>query len=590
MIQRLKGSITKSLFPGIFLVLLFLYFVIFNKYHILYLEQNQLFRFNLPYISDFFSLPGALPLLIGNFLTQFFIYPWIGALIITLHGFAVYLLSKYILEKHNIRSVFLPLMPVWLLTILQSNELFTFDQSVGFLLSLLFSAVYISVNSNKYRYVLFLAVWPLCYYLSGGFSIISVIICALYELLHGRQKSRYMSVVLYIIEGLAVPFILSRLLIYISAEKIYLYPLLYEFHTFSLTSLVLLYICIPLIMLTGYFLKDIASDKKWFLQGTVFKTVSGILVVFLMYLIIYRYAYNKKTELMVGIDYHVREAEWGKALELADKYPDLNNLVIYYTNLALLNSGQLGEKMFSYPQIGTKGLRLKWERNANLVFGGEIFYYLSYNNEAYRWAFEAMVARGLNPRSLKRLIITSIVNGDYEVANKYIHILGQAPFYHKSAHKYDRIISDPVLLEKDPEIRRNRNLLINKDFISNASGMNLNDLLQNHPENKTAFEYLLASLLLEKDLDAFAENIIRLKDFGYTSIPLCFEEALVFYNFYERKNIIPEGFSFRPETITRFNEYATTYTKFRSDRAAAAYALRKKHAKTYWYYLQFVNN
>jgi hypothetical protein len=97
-------------------------------------------------------------------------------------------------------------------------------------------------------------------------------------------------------------------------------------------------------------------------------------------------------------------------------------------------------------------------------------------------------------------------------------------------------------------------------------------------------------MLLDKNIDGFARAILRLKNYGYTRLPVHIEEALLFYNFYKRQNVIPEGFSFRPETITRFNAYATAYTKFRSDRAAASYVLKKKYGNTYWYYLQFINN
>mgnify|MGYP006901954428 CR=1 FL=1 len=589
MTARYRNLMIRSLLPGVIFILVFMYFAVFNKYHILYLEQNQLFRFNLSYLRDFFLLPGPLSLIIGAFFTQFFVISWLGALIITLKCLAVYFFTKYILGKYNIMGLVFPFIPVWLLVILHSNELFTPDQSIGLMLSLLFTAVYISVSTPKIRYILFLSLWPLYFYLTGGFAMICVVICTLHEVLSGTRKDRFLFIALYILEGILMPWLFSQLLFFIPKGKIFTYPLFYTFHTFELVSLISVYFILPVLMVTGYFINKVNASVVKFIRGTTIKILTGSLTILLMVFVIYKFAYNKRAEQMFAIDYHIRQAEWRKALKQAEQYPDLNTLVIYYTNLALLNSGQLGEKMFDYPQIGPGGLRLKWERNSNLVFGGDIFYYLAYNNEAYRWAFEAMVAKGVNPRSLKRLIITSIVNGDNDVAEKYLHILGQAPFYRKWVLKYERLLSDPASLANDPEIKRNRNFLVNKNFISNATGMNLDNLLENHPENKMAFEYYLADLLLRKELDSFAENISRLKELGYTSIPLCFEEALIFYNFYENKQVIPEGFSFRPETVARFNEYAGLYTKFRSDRAAARYELGKKFRNTYWYYLQFAN-
>jgi hypothetical protein len=73
-------------------------------------------------------------------------------------------------------------------------------------------------------------------------------------------------------------------------------------------------------------------------------------------------------------------------------------------------------------------------------------------------------------------------------------------------------------------------------------------------------------------------------------MPLHIEEALIFYNFFEKQKVIPEGFTFNQATINRFDDYARLYTRFRNDRKVAAYELGKKYGKTYWYYLQFSNN
>ncbi|NLM67990.1 MAG: hypothetical protein GX180_12595 [Enterococcus sp.] len=292
---------------------------------------------------------------------------------------------------------------------------------------------------------------------------------------------------------------------------------------------------------------------------------------------------------MLGIDHHVQQAEWEKVLKLSDRYPGYNRLVIYYTNLALYKTGRMSDTMFNYPQIGANGLRLKFERNNSSFFGGELFYYLSYTNEAYRWAFEALVARGLNPRSLKRLVITSIINGDNAIAKKYINLLNQTLFYRKWAQHYHNYLSYPAMAEKDLEISQNRDLLIHSDFFSNRDQINLGDLLFNHPQNKMAFEYLMVSLLLEKNLGEFVRIIPRIKDYGYKQLPVHFEEALLFYNSHENKNIMPEGFSIRPETFRRFQDYTTTFYTYRNNRTAAAKELNKRYGKTYWYYLQFIS-
>ncbi len=579
----------RLLVPGLFFVL-FLYFGILNRYHILYLEQSQLFLYNFSFLKEQFTLPGGLPLYLGSFFTQFFISSWAGAFIITMNSFAVFMLSVYIYKKHNVKNVISAFVPVFLLTILQSNELFTFSQSIGFLSLLLFFALYISIDKSSLRYTIYFFGWPVLYILSGGYSIPVIFLCIIHELLFRKLDYYGTIILLLIITGVFMPYLFATLLFYIPARVIFTYPIPLEFHAYSLYSLILLLLWSPLMLVVAYVMKKISSFKGKLINSRSLNVFAATLIFFLMGLGVYKYGYNKRTELMLGIDYNAQQAEWDKVLKLSEQYPDFNLLVIYYTNLALYKTGNLLEKMFSYPQTGSNGLRLKRERSSGFFFGGEVFYYLSHTSEANRWAFETMIARGLNPRALKRLITTCIINGDTEIAKKYLYLLHQTLFYHGFTKKYVSYLNNPELADKDPDISMNRHLMIHSDFISNENDLNLIELLKNHPENKMAYEYLMASLLLDKRLDAFALYVLRIKDYGYSSMPVHLEEALLFYNTYKNNNILPDGFSFRPETIRRFKDYIDKYNSYKGNTELAAKELKISYGKTYWYFLQFINN
>lgn len=590
MILQVKSKKIRYILIGILFVIYFLYFALLNRYHIHYLEQNQLFIWSLDYIREQFSLPGGLPLYLGSFFTQFFISSWLGAFIYTLNAFAVFVLSFYIFKKHSFENIVLSLVPVWLLAILQSNEFFAFGQAVGFLLLLSYFALYVSISRSGSRYSFFLIGWPVFYLLTGGFSISLVLLCVLHELLFRKEKRRYIITVLYVITGVLVPYLSAHLIFYIQPDKIFTWPVIYELHSIFLYALILLFGWTPLISLAGFLSDKVKSIKNRLLPWSFTNILAGMVIIVLMAFVVYKRAYNKMADMMLGVDHYTQQAEWNKLLKLSDRYSGYNTLVIYYTNLALYKTGKLMDKMFNYPQIGSQGLRLKWQRNLNLFFGGEVFSQLAYNNESIHWAFEALVAKGLNPRSLKKLAVGCIVNGNYDIAYKYLSLLNRTLFYRKWTQQRIRYLSDPDPAEKDPEISQYRNLLVTSNFFSEVNGMNLKDLLKNHSENQMAYEYLLASLLLDRNLDGFAKEVLNLKYYGYNRIPLHIEEALIFFNFYENQNIVPEGYSFRQETINRFNDYARIYTTFRTDRKVAAYELSKKYGKTYWYYLQFPNN
>ena len=227
--RQINSKNIKYILIGILFVIYFLYFALLNRYHILYLEQNQLFIWSLDFLKEQFSLPGGLPLYLGSFFTQFFISSWLGAFIYTLNAFAVFLLSFYIFKKHNFENIVLSFVPVWLLAILQSNEFFAFGQAVGFLLLLSYFALYVSINNSRSRYSFFLAGWPVFYLLTGGFSIPLVLLCVLHEILFRKEKKRYIITVFYVITGVLVPYLSSRLIFYIQPDKIFTYPVVFEF-------------------------------------------------------------------------------------------------------------------------------------------------------------------------------------------------------------------------------------------------------------------------------------------------------------------------------------------------------------------------
>ena len=74
------GDILKWLIP---IIIIFGFFQLFYPYHFFFQEQNQLFLLSWEYTSTYFEKPGGLALLVGDFLTQFYYYLYLGATILT---------------------------------------------------------------------------------------------------------------------------------------------------------------------------------------------------------------------------------------------------------------------------------------------------------------------------------------------------------------------------------------------------------------------------------------------------------------------------------------------------------------------------
>ncbi len=575
-----------------FFLMYFIYLYVYNRYHLVYQEQNQLFRYSFDYFSTFISKPGGLSQYIGKFFTQFYYYRLLSALIVMLIAFVIYVITLGIFRHYGFFSPIWGLIPVMLLVALQSHHNYTIENTLDFLIVLVFFKIYISFQNEKTRYSSGIAGIIFLYYLFGGYVLLTILLCVIHEIFFHSKSYRLYIIAIYIALGFIIPYIAWKYFFFINKNYAWFYPLPFHIGTTTKHLSYLFWGVYPvsLIFFSLYtkMSNKILDIKVWNLKFEL----AGILLLIGMGFFVKKPIYDYKNEIFLGIDYCIQNSQWESALKLAKKYPGTNRIVTYYTNIALCKTGQLSDQMFHYNQIGSKGLYLSWKPDEiTPVHGGELYYLLSYNNEAYRWAFEALQAVGPNPRSYKQLVKTSIINKNYAIAKKYLNILDQTLFYRSWARHYRELINNEKLLSKDSEIKEKRKFIVSSDFWTNDDRFDLLmlTLLKNHPDNRIVFEYYMAFLLLRKNIDMFVNNLYHLKDMGYKRIPIHYEEALLAYLSYaHKKDVIPEGYSIRPSTNQLFQSYINEFKQYRNN-PLAGQALYKMFGNTYWFYFHFYN-
>ncbi len=588
-------NILPPIVAGGFFALCFFYYLIFDRYLTAYQEQIQLFRFDSYYFAGFLSKPGGFAEYIGAFFIQFFINPIAGAFILTLSIAAVFLLARKILRTYNVYGILWPLIPSLLFIALQSDYMFNFGYSASILAVLSFIALYVSLRRDYVRYAFGVSGWILLYLISGGFSFMAALFCILHELLYKKERHQVFIVLLYILTAVLVPLLLRKTIYYIPLKEAWIDQKLPALREITKYTLILFLAYLPLSLIKIRYLPLGGID--WLQPEWKWRNIlAGSLTVFLLSWGMISWIYDPNIRLFLEIDHNVQQDNWSKVLDLSTKSKSSNHLTLYYTNLALYKTGHLEDRIFSYPQIGVPGLWLNREGDElSLFLGGELFYELGNINEATRWAFDAMTATGQTPpRLLKQLVLTALINGDSGVAGKYLNVLDQSLFYRDWAKRYRKYTSNPDLLLTDQEIAAKRHFMIHDDFVaqSKESDIYLRQLLENHPDNRMAFEYYMVSLLLDKNLNEFAANIIRIKDFGYKEIPLHFEEALLIYMGYAKRNAVPQGYGIRKTTIQNFQNYAKAFSQIpkSGDQRSAIETISKSYGNTYWFYLHFINN
>ena len=92
----------RGIYTLLFGVAVLLFFGLAYPHHLHYQEQFQLFLFDSNYVWDVVRLPGGVADLLGRFCTQFFLYAWVGALIIALLLSAIQLLVLRLFSPYSL--------------------------------------------------------------------------------------------------------------------------------------------------------------------------------------------------------------------------------------------------------------------------------------------------------------------------------------------------------------------------------------------------------------------------------------------------------------------------------------------------------
>jgi hypothetical protein len=284
----------------------------------------------------------------------------------------------------------------------------------------------------------------------------------------------------------------------------------------------------------------------------------------------------------------VYKQDWDAVIKKYERFPLTNVIGQYYYNLALSEKGQLCDRMF-FGQQNYGPMSLALPRDGEQAYRAVYFYYaIGLISEAHHLAYELMVQHGYRPENIKLLVKTELINGNYKIAERYINVLKKTLHYKSWAERYEKMLYNPDLIYADPELGEKIRLLPKADFfIVTDDFRNIEMLLQANPENRIAFEYKIARMLLEKDLMAVGSEIKNLKGLGYPHIPRHIEEAIV-----SLVNITKEfpdlgGLSISHDTDQRFLRYFSDLKSFKGNRKLIEKGINKADKNTFWYYLQF---
>lgn len=568
----------------LFFILCFVYINWYGRTILYFQEKQSLFIYTGNYLKEFLLKPGGLLEYAGRFLTQFYYYPLAGALILS-STISLPIILCIRISKKTTGFAFIPflIIPAVLLFLMQGHYYHLMEYNLGFLLVLSFFNTAISPKRNTNKYLIILLI-PAFYYLSGAYLFFFLGIYVIHNLVFENGKFRFTFSILAIIISLLTFLVFHKKLFLQPVEQYFLYPLpLIDVKNHKILLLILTGFlpAFPLLLKLSTRVKPIKNSER-----ISYLTVAGIFAVTIF---LPMQLYNPQTFRVLKLEHLVSEKKYNEAIRFHEKYPSQNLIGQYLYNISLSETGQLCERLFYGSQDFTvNALILPWS-NEHLPWGARFFYSVGLVNEAHRWAYEEMVVYGKRPQNIELLLKANIINGNYERAKKYNNILKATLNYKNLAKGYENILEDTTQISQYPGLISMRNISPKNNFFIQVNNPqnNIPLLLQSNPNNKKAFEYEMAWLLLSKDVETIVTNLGTLKELGYSHIPQHLEEAVLIYYNGTRKMPALGGLSIRQETISNFEQYVTAFKNSRNNLALAKQNLGKDFGNTFMYYFHF---
>jgi hypothetical protein len=302
---------------------------------------------------------------------------------------------------------------------------------------------------------------------------------------------------------------------------------------------------------------------------------------------------DRDTRAALEVDYYSQHENWPAVLEAADRASPGTFDRRYDRNvlLALYHTEQLGDEMFRYRQRSLMDL---FSPPTSALESGSYFQIsrflleLGQVNLAETYASEALEIMGDLPEVLEHLAIINIVKDRPETAKVFLRALAKNPIHGKKAREMVRRLEEDPSQKSDPRIERIRRAMASRDgFFADMTVENvLQTLLEKDPHNKMAFEFLMAYYLCERRTDRVVAGVNRLEELSYQRIPRHYQEAIIVYC----GGVVPAGsplfagYRLDPETIRRAEETWKTMGTAPNPKEGVRRAVAAGFGDTYFFY------
>ena len=559
-------------------------------YHFYFIEQEQLFLWSRNCFFSFITKPAGLAGWLAAFCIQFFISPYMAALITSAWLTAAGMLTAEIIRRIAPTSnlFILSLLPVFFLLFLHFDMYYYYAGTIAFTIMLAVLYGYLYISKPVYRIVYCAIFGIVLFWGLGAIAFLFLAGVLLWEILNRSYRALSFIIPLLPVSGLVL------WCVYSSSVSDYRFLILPDgYYNFRLRPGIVIYFSwgfLFLLLLLCRFMRDrkqIRGKLKY-----IESSFQLLLVVISFQLGMGKFV-NRSSDFYKELDYYMRTEQWDRIIKRCSGNIK-NYMYMCSLNLALSEKGSLSERMFSFSQQGVRGVFLPWNKSLqSSVLLSDIYFSMGHIALAQRMAFEAneIIPDPGGPRMLKRLIQTNLIFGAYPVAEKYIDLLEQTKYYKNWARSHRRFLWNDEAVENDSLLGLKRKCIPKENFISELRDVvyDLEYIAVHNPANQASIQYAGAFYLLSKEILLFKAFVE--KYYGtdvLPALPKSYQEAIIILS--EQDPACLEQYAISEPVILRYQELRRLIGANRQNDAALPGLLKKSFGDTYWYYYLFTQN
>ena len=556
------------------------------------------------FFEPFATTAGGLAEYAGAFLSQYFYYGHIGALILTGIAWLAYVATDRLIAAVGGRGVARWLRFVTPLLLLVNFNRYTFhvEDQLVFLTSLAMSLAYVLFvvrwRNRLVPLLVFAAASAIAYYVAGPPAVaLAAVLCGLFEFLGNRRP---VLAFIYLLAAWAAARLLETGPMEIRAGFDDWWagvPLEFDAMAAAATAVMYLFLALLVAVLAG---RRWSTDPGEAQEGKSVKPQRRNRLAVALALVLLAVGsgavafgtHYRSANQLLRITYFARIGGWSQVTDSASRVG--NDCPIYVAvevNRALFHTGRLLDEMFRYHQDSWRHLKHPWVLIPQQAEGSkyrgsyELLLRLGCLNEAEYAAHEALQIMDPRPRVLQELAFINLVKRQPEAARVYLTALSKDVVHGRFACDYLRRMDDDPMLTSDKDITQWRSRVSSQEVMMPLrEDRMLKRQLAADKNNRMAFEFLMAGCLITRSLPDVVANVQRLNDFGYERLPRHIAEAIEIYSVKTGRQPDLHGFEIDQKTVDLVERATQITLEYGHDSDALVEAMQRELAGTYCAY------